>query len=147
MAGGIKKLLKKFNMENVKALSSPCVKGSLEEGQIHEKFPIRELVGGLLYISSVGRPDISYSVQRVARCITKCTTSVVKAGKRILSYLKGTFDEGIEYSPEIEADFKNVYQAVAAKGKQELPDVVAFSDADFAGCTLTLRSTTGSIMY
>ena len=33
------------------------------------------------------------------------------------------------------------------KGFQSLPHTVAFTDADFAGCAVTLKSTSGSIMY
>lgn len=112
-----------------------------------EQFPIRSLVGGLQYIATMARPDICFALQRVARQVTCCTSATVKAAKRILSYLSGTKEKGPEYSPEKERQFRETYEQVAHTEGKQLPDHVAFTDADFAGCTVTLRSTSGSILY
>ena len=38
-------------------------------------------------------------------------------------------------------------EKMAKTGGKNLPDTVAFSDSDFMGCFVTLKSTSGSIMY
>ncbi len=100
MEQAVSKLLKKFNMDDCKPAPSPCVAGDLREGGSAESFPLRSLVGGVQYIAHQTRPDIVFATQRVARGQEAPTTSAVEAGKRILAYLKGTKDQGLEYSPE-----------------------------------------------
>ena len=147
LEGAVDRALKKFNMEDCKTAATPCVGQRLDEGSVNDKFPIRSIVGVLQYIATMVRCDITYAVQRVARSMTPCHESTVTAAKRILQYLKGTKSIGLEYSPKLEREFRSVYAKVAKEGGKELPDTVAFSDADFAGCTVTLRSTSGSILY
>eukprot|EP00396_MALV-II-16_sp_LP-1_P000112 gene112-26_t len=74
-------------------------------------------------------------------------TRAIRAGKRILAYLKGTKGVGIEYSRQNEANFRSVYEQIAKEGGHKLDDTVAFSDSDFAGCSTTFKSTSGSILY
>ena len=144
----IDKLLGKFNMSDCRTVVSPVVNDcNLEDGKPRSDFPIRQLVGSLMYLATICRPDIAFAVQRLARFVDKPTENVVRAAKRVLAYLKGTKDSGLEYTPEIESSFWKVYSEVAKKGERELPSTVAFTDSDFAGCTVTLRSTTGSILY
>ena len=106
-------------------------------------------MGSLQYIANTCRPDIACACQVVARQVASCTDGTVRRAKRILSYLKGTRLIGCEYSPEIERNFRETYKEICKKGysKQNLPDTVSFSDADFMGCTTTMRSTSGSILY
>lgn len=71
----------------------------------------------------------------------------VNTSKYLFKIAKGTRSQGLEYSPENESNFRALYSKVAAKGGHKSPDTVAFSDADFAGCAVTLRSTSGSVLY
>jgi len=147
MGDAIEKVLKKFNMHDCRAVSTPCERSILKEGAPNETFPIRQLVGSLQYIATTCRCDIVFAVQRVARQMTQCTENVVIAAKRVLKYLKGAKDIGLEYSPAIEADFQEVYSKIAAEEGKSLGNTVCFADADFAGCSVTLRSTSGNILY
>ena len=52
-------------------------------------------VGSLLYLSTKTCPDIAYAVGRVARFCAKPTKDHWMAIKRILRYLKGTFNFGL----------------------------------------------------
>ena len=79
--------------------------------------------------------------------VASCTENTVKAAKRILQYLSGTRTRGLEYTPESEKRFREEYGKVAEIGQKELSDTVCFTDADFAGCSVTLRSTSGVILY
>lgn len=102
----------------------------MELAKIESKYPFRQLVGSLLFLSTVTRPDIAYAVGIVSRFLEKPGEDHVKAGKRILRYLKGTEKFGILYS---------------VKRREE--DFVGFSDADYVGDILTRRSTTGYCFF
>jgi hypothetical protein len=152
--GAIDRCLEKFGMEQVKPAATPCYSTSSEKANLakddeisEEKFPIRSLVGSLQYISNTCRPDVSFACQVVARQVAKPTVATVKRAKRIMAYLKGTKLQGCEYSPEIERKFRSTYGKICDRAKQTLPDTVSFSDADFMGCSVTMKSTSGSIMY
>ena len=60
------------------------------------------------------------------------TTSDLIAAKRILRYLKGTMNLGITYSTSTNEDIKE--------------DLYAYSDASYAGCKITRKSTTGYVV-
>ena len=64
-----------------------------------------------------------------------------------MRYLAGTRELGLSYSPQEEKNFREIYSKIATEGGKDLPDVVGFTDADFAGCTVSLKSTSGSILY
>ena len=51
------------------------------------------------------------------------------------------------YSPENERQFRATYGKICSAQSRPLPHTVGFADSDFAGDTLTLRSTSGSILY
>jgi hypothetical protein len=155
MKSYIEKMLAKFNMVGCKPANSPCAPyADLSLGKVDEKFPMRQLVGSILWLSTMCRPDVSYAVQKVAQFADKPTTAAIVAGKRILKYVAGTMEQGIFYSPENEQAFRETYQKVLNEqnedieaANQVLPDHVGFTDSDFAGDTLTLRSTSGSVLY
>jgi hypothetical protein len=85
-----------------------------------------ELIGSLLYLANTVRPDIANAVGVLARYRGTPTTSHMKAGMRVLQYLKGTIDHGVIYGGE----------------EQVLHGYV---DADYAGCLDTRRSTSGYV--
>lgn len=57
------------------------------EAKIDEKLPIANLVGSLLFIATRTRPDILYSVRRLASFISKPNATLWKAAKNILIYI------------------------------------------------------------
>ena len=63
----------------------------------------------------------------------ECKDATVQAAKRILRYLIGSKNVGLEYSPEIEKNFRETYAKIAKDANKNLPDTIAFSDSDFAG--------------
>ena len=98
--GAILRALQKFNMVGCRKLSTPSAPNSADESDKtpNTVFPIRSIVGVLQYLAVIARPDIMYSVQRVARQVSCPTDGTVKAAKRILAYLSGTPLIGIEYT-------------------------------------------------
>jgi len=59
--------------------------------------PYRQLVGKLLYLAVLTRPDISFSVSLVSKFLESHSESHWKYCKRILRYIKGTNNFGIYY--------------------------------------------------
>lgn len=87
----------------------------------------RALIGSLTYLSNGTRPDICFTVNKLAVFNDCARTSHWTAAKRVLLYLKGTTNVGVTY----------------AAGEDLLS---AFSDADFAACVDTRRSITGILI-
>ena len=86
------------------------------------------MIGSLLYLTAT-RPDIQFGVCLCARYQASPRTSHRQVVKRIFRYLKFTPEFGLWYS----ADFSLV--------------LVGFSDADFGGCRLDRKSTSGTCQF
>ena len=71
----ILKILQKFNMENCNSVSTPIDRSIyttlVEYKIVDDKFPYRELIGSLLYLSILTRPDISYAVGVLSKYLDK----------------------------------------------------------------------------
>lgn len=91
------------------------------------------IVGSLLYVSVITRPDITYAVQALGRHMQSCGNEHMIAAKRVLRYLQGTKDLGLVYEAGETGSDNGIGQ----------PCVVGFSDADWGGDLDTRRSTTG----
>ena len=117
-------------MENAKQVSTPCETKSETSSKHAGNFPFREAVGNLLYLSSRTRPDIAYSVNINSRHMETPTTEDVCSVKRIMKYLVGTTNCGVEYQRTIDGE-----------------TIEAYCDADYAGDVQTRRSTTGYIIF
>ena len=67
------------------------------EEEVITDFPVREAVGGILYLAMMVRPDICNAVRELSRYLEKPTRCVIKGIKRLLRYLAGTIDQGIKF--------------------------------------------------
>ena len=106
-----KKILKKFNMHDVKNITSiplPCkssktpdndVTSPLQEGEevLGEEVPYAAAIGGLMYLANCTRPDISFAVNLLSRHNRAPTKRHWKGVLHIFRYLKGTEDYGLFY--------------------------------------------------
>jgi len=152
MDSAIGKLLKTHGMDkcSFKKVYTPARPSvDLSEGPSDNSgYPLRRVVGGILYIAVAGRPDISFAIARLARFTAAPTAAAVAEAKHLLKCLAATQFEGLLYSPETESQYKSLYRSVLAAGGRDIEksDTLTFTDADFAGCALTLRSTSGSIV-
>nr|GEZ05101.1 ribonuclease H-like domain-containing protein [Tanacetum cinerariifolium] len=88
----------------------------------------RSLAGGLQYLTFT-RPDISYAVQQVCLFMHDPREPHFSALKRILRYVRGTLSYGLQ-----------LYSSTTST-------LVAYSDADWAGCPTTRRSTSGYCVF
>ncbi|MGI4673471.1 Ty1/Copia family ribonuclease HI [Klebsiella pneumoniae] len=88
----------------------------------------RGMIGSLLYLTAC-RPDIMYATCLCARFQANPREPHLIAVKRIFRYLKGTPFLGLWYARE--SDF----------------GLYGYSDADFAGCKIDRKSTSGSCQF
>nr|GEZ14274.1 hypothetical protein [Tanacetum cinerariifolium] len=84
----------------------------------------RSMTGALMYLTS-SRPDIVHATCLCARYQAKQTEKHLKEVKRIFRYLRGIVNTGLWYT------------------KDSSFELTRFSDADYAGCKDTFKSTFG----
>lgn len=126
--GMIEKMLEKFNMKDANPSKTPILKGFQVEDKEIEDVPYRQLIGCLMFIATVSRPDISYVTSFLSQYLDKPTKSVWIQAKRTLRYLKGTKEYGLIYEKT-----------------QKNEDVIeTFSDADWGGNS-DRKSISGSV--
>jgi hypothetical protein len=127
-----KDIVRKFKMEDSKAMVTPMIMTTAldadEDGEHVDQREYRSMIGSLLYLMAT-RPDIQFSVCLCARFQASTRTSHRQAVKRIFRYLRHTPDFGLWYSAS---------SSLALHG---------FSDADFAGCRLDRKSTSGTCQF
>ena len=127
-----KDVLKKFDMADAKPLSTPMGTTTAldadEDGEAVDQKEYRSMIGSLLYLTAT-RPDIHFAVCLCARFQASPRTSHRQAVKRIMRYLHFTPELGLWYSSA---------SSLSLQG---------FSDADFAGCRLDRKSTSGTCQF
>ena len=124
-------LLKRFGMQDSSTASTPmatATKLDLNTGASVDITSYRGMIGSLLYLTT-SRPDIMYATCLCARFQADPREPHLIAVKRIFKYLKGTMNLGLWYPRD--SDFK----------------LIGFSDADFAGCKIDRKSTSGSCQF
>ena len=118
----ILKMLKKYNLTGAKSVSTPANPNVelCKDDEVSKPIdPVlyQSMVGSLLYVAIVTRPDISQAVGVVSKFNSCPTEAHFTAVKRVLRYLKGGLDVMLKYK------------------KTEDDQLVGFSDADYAGVT------------
>ncbi|GJX72029.1 ribonuclease H-like domain-containing protein [Tanacetum coccineum] len=88
----------------------------------------RSLAGGLQYLTFT-RPDLSYAVQQICLYMHDPREPHFAALKRIMCYVQGTLDLGL-----------HLYASA-------ITSLVGYTDADWAGCPSTRRSTSGYCVF
>ncbi|KAM0981510.1 hypothetical protein EV1_014479 [Malus domestica] len=95
-----KSLLEKFGLKDCKAVKTPLAiddKLSKENGSVDANESLyRIMVGSLLYLTAT-RPNLMYASCLLARFMNKPTRKHMGTAKRVLRYVQGTLDFGIEY--------------------------------------------------
>jgi hypothetical protein len=125
-------MLKRFGMEDCKPVITPMqTSGKLskddDSNSTHQR-QYRSMIGSLLYVMT-SRPDVMQAVGQVARFQVATKDSHVLEVKRIVRYLKGTKEFGLWYP----------------KGNDL--SLMAYTDANWAGCIDDRRSTSGETFY
>ncbi|KAM2526787.1 hypothetical protein TB1_024112 [Malus domestica] len=121
-------LLNKFNLNECKSVITPLVateKLTKDDGSgaVSEEL-YRSIVGSLLYLTTT-RPDIMYAYSLLARFMHCPTSKHFGTAKRVLRYVKGTINYGLEYT----------------KGKKAM--LIGYYDSDWGGSLDDSKSTSG----
>jgi hypothetical protein len=127
----ILELLDRAGMTDCKPCSTPIdtnAKLSAEGSPVADATDYRALAGALQYLTFT-RPDISYAVQQICLYMHDPREPHLALIKRVLRYIKGTLDYGLKIL------------------RSSPCDLVAYSDADWAGCPDTRRSTSGYAVF
>ena len=97
-----KDLLAKWGMEECRAIGSLDDVGDEvqeeDEPQPADVHKAQRLAGGLNWLATRTRPDISFVVSQLASAATRAPLRAIALGKRCLRYLAGTKEHGIHMS-------------------------------------------------
>ena len=102
------------------------------DARLMADFDYKGAVAALFYVARATRPDIAHAVSQVARFMDRPGPCHREAVLRIYRYLQRTRNVALRMS--------------ASDMALSVHDCEAFSDADWAGCTETSKSTTGWII-
>jgi len=104
----VAKVLKHFYMDKSHPLSTPMVVRSLdvekdpfrprEEEILGPEVPYLSAIGALMYLANYTRPDLSFSINLLARYSSSPTRRHWNGVKHIFRYLRGTMDMSLFYS-------------------------------------------------
>jgi hypothetical protein len=118
-----KDMLRKFQMQDVNPMSTPMGSTATldadEDGEPVDQREYRSMIGSLIYLTAT-RPDIQFSVYLCAH---------FQAVKKIFRYLQSAPGLGLWYSSSLTLSLHG------------------FSDADFAGCRVERKSTSGTCQF
>jgi len=126
----VARLAERHGLGDAKPLLVPMAPGTVLQ-KAGEALPqdgvvrYQALIGGLLYIATCTRPDVSYAVGKLSRYCAAPTTQHEAAALRVLRYLQGSSGLGLRF------------------GARET--LVGYCDADYAGDVDTRRSTSGYV--
>nr|GFB26608.1 retrovirus-related Pol polyprotein from transposon TNT 1-94 [Tanacetum cinerariifolium] len=123
---------KKYGMESCDPVGTRMeIKDKLDldqNGTPVDATKYRSMIGALMYLTS-SRPDIVHATCLCARYQAKTTEKHLKEVKRIFRYLRGTINMDLWYTKD--SGFK----------------LTEFSDADYAGCKDTFKSTSNRTQF
>ncbi|KAF5476382.1 hypothetical protein F2P56_008105 [Juglans regia] len=124
-------ILIRADLHDSKPIATPMIVSNhlTTDGPLfHSPTTYQSLVGALQYLT-ITRPDITHAVNSVSQFMHSPREQHFQAVKRILRYVKGTLHFGLNISPSSNLN------------------ISAFSDADWAGCPETSRSTSGYVIF
>ena len=143
----MEKILGRFGMSDSKPVPTPMEElksptGRLEVVNKDDEdavgVPYREAIGSLMYLMIGSRPDIAYSVGKLARFCANPKVKHWTAVKRVLRYVRGTSKMGLCYDGLRDGNVE--YQ----DGVKET-DVFGYCDSDWAGDVSDRKSTSSYV--
>ncbi|GJW98783.1 retrovirus-related pol polyprotein from transposon TNT 1-94 [Tanacetum coccineum] len=122
-------LLRKHGMEKCDTVTTPMATAKINadlQGTLTDQTKYHSMIGGLMYLTA-SRPDIAFSTFVCTRYQERPTEKHLKEVKRIFRYLKQSINKGLWYSKDYGFE------------------LIAYSDADLAGCLDDYKSTYGGL--
>ncbi|GKB79720.1 retrovirus-related pol polyprotein from transposon TNT 1-94 [Tanacetum coccineum] len=113
------------------SISTPMATERLDadlQGTPTDQTTYRRMIGGLMYLTA-SRPDIAFATFVCARYQARPTVKHLKEVKRIFRYLRQSYNMGLWYP------------------KDSGFELIAYSDADHAGCKDDCKSTSGGLQF
>ena len=127
-------VLERFGMQNCKPVATPMESGKVFTALADNEEPVdvrqyQAAIGSLNYAAIATRPDISTAVGKLSQYMRNPSRDHWTGIKRVLRYIKGTVDYGLEFT--------------------QTDDFVlrGFTDADWAGCVDSRKSTSGYTFF
>ncbi|GJV01610.1 retrovirus-related pol polyprotein from transposon TNT 1-94 [Tanacetum coccineum] len=123
--------LSSFLIEHGFTKSTPMATKRLDadlQGTPTDQTTYRRMIGGLMYLTA-SRPDIAFATFVCARYQARPTVKHLKEVKRIFRYLRQSYNMGLWYP------------------KDSRFELIAYSDADHAGCKDDCKSTSGGLQF
>lgn len=136
----IQRLLQTYSLQDCNPVRIPIPSGGIPPADAENVLPAdgiskyRSIVGALLWLSTSSRPDIAFTVSKLARYFACPTKFHLQAAKHVLRYLKGTLDHGIVYG--LDPDNSNNGQDLQIEG---------YTDSDWGQDKDNRRSTSGFV--
>ena len=133
----IEKITEMMGLKDCKRTPTPLVEGTkmmrttTEDESANTSWKYASVLGGVLYIANVTRPDIAYCAHALTRYLRNPNKHHHDLLKRLVRYLYHTRHVGLKYS----SGGTNPYRLSAA------------SDSSFADCVDTNRSTLGWCLW
>ncbi|TPX55991.1 DNA-directed DNA polymerase, partial [Powellomyces hirtus] len=128
----IKDMIDKFNLNGMRPHHIPMDPNlhlnandgaeALDASEIKE---YQSIIGTLMYLMLGTRPDLAYSVSRLSQFLATPTAAHMMAAKKVCAYANTTSDLSLAF--------------------KDGGDIIGYSDADYARCTDTRRSTSGYV--
>ena len=103
-----------------------CPKNDVERKEM-ESIPYASIVGGMMYVQTCTRLDISFAVGILGRYQSNPDIDHWKAAKKVLRYLQGTKNYMLMYK------------------RSNRLDLIGYSNSDFSGCLDNKKSTFGHL--
>ncbi|GKF58264.1 retrovirus-related pol polyprotein from transposon TNT 1-94, partial [Tanacetum coccineum] len=124
-------LLKKHGLDECVFMSTPMETERLDadlQGTPTDQMTYRRMIGGFMYLTA-SRLDIAFDTLVCARYQARPTVKHLKEVKRIFRYLRQSYNMGLWYP------------------KDSIFELIAYSDADHAGCKDDCKSTSGGVSW
>ena len=129
----ITKIAQAAGLTECRRTTTPMVEGEKLQRTVEgDKTPDEEwsypsILGGVLYVANLTRPDIAYAANKLTRYLKSPNSTHCQALKRLVKYMYTTKHVGLRFT----SGSKNPFRLTAA------------ADASFADCEDTQRSTLG----
>ena len=131
-----RRLLHKYNMHNCNPAKTPFenqvqLHKRLETEEAFDPEQYRQIVGSLMHLAIISRPDLAYSVSKLAQFNSDPSVLHYRAAKHVLRYIQGTKDYAIHYS----------------SSNTSSPSLHGYSDASYASDPDDRKSHSGYVFF